>query len=186
MKPEMYFSPGANMFWRDGDSEPVLTRSFSFDPASLNEDTREIDVIASTGALVRRYDWDRRVWFDEELRMTPDAHDFTRIENGVCPALFNHDRWSGQIGIVRSGEMKGGQMRQRIQVARDVNDFIEEKWKLIQQGMLNAVSIGYRVTEYALHRAAKEGEVDRYEAVKWSTLEASLVLIPADAGAHRV
>lgn len=180
--------PGPALDCRDG-GYGILTREAEISPGSLNAETRELDVIASVGAPVRRYDWERGVYFMEELEMTPQAVDLTRVTNRVCPLVYGHN-WHGsgsqQLGLVETAEIKSGQLIERVRFGVDVNPFIEEKWKLVEQRLLNGLSVGYRVYEYKLIRAKDEYSLDRYIATKWEQIELSFLLVPADVEAVRI
>jgi hypothetical protein len=46
---------------------PAMLRAAQIEPATFNESARTVDVVFTTGAKVRRYDWLRERYYDEEL-----------------------------------------------------------------------------------------------------------------------
>ncbi len=177
-RKSIQFSQG--VVFRDGD-EPVSVRSAEIAAGGPNLETREVDLTASVGADVVRYDWERGRYFIERLRMTPDAWDLSRVEKRVCPSLHNHNRWSGQIGIVSSVNIAPGKMSARVQFAKDAGDFIENVWQLVRQKMLNGVSVGYTIQEYVFHPPETPDALPVYEAVAMTLQEISFAPVPADA-----
>lgn len=165
------------------DETHLLTRTMVISPASVNDDTREVEVVAATGAGVRRYDWERGVFFLEQLEISPEAVDMTRIQNGVCPALYNHNRYDGHLGAVTNARVEAKALIATLRLGVDVSEFIDQAWKLISQGLLRGVSVGYRVMEYRRIAAKNEQSLDIYIATKWEILEISFVTIPADSAA---
>ena len=92
---------------------PVQTRQARFLPNTYNADARTIEVVWSTGAKVRRFDWMRERQYDEELSMEPSAIDMTRLSSGAAPVLDSHDRWElkSQIGVVDRAWIADGEGR---------------------------------------------------------------------------
>lgn len=76
-------------------------RSF---PLSFNEDTNSVDVVFSTGERVYRSAF--RPYF-EELAISNDAIDFSRMKNGA-PILDSHkyDSVRDIIGVVESSQVR--------------------------------------------------------------------------------
>ena len=64
---------------------PLQTRLAVIEPATFNADTQTVDVVWTTGAAVRRYDFWSDEDYDEELEVSPSAVDMSRFETGAAP-----------------------------------------------------------------------------------------------------
>src|SRR3546814_6811671 len=100
-------------------------------PDSFNTETRTIDVIWSTGASVRRYNWWDDEYYDEQLDMRADAIDMTRLESGAAPVLDSHRSYGGvgaQIGVVERAWLKDneGHATLRLSGRADVAGIVED------------------------------------------------------------
>ncbi|RAI33988.1 peptidase, partial [Rhodoplanes roseus] len=82
----------------------LMLRAGSYDEAA-----NTIEVIWTTGATVRRYDWRRDGYIDEQLVVEPGAIRLDRL-NGGAPFLNTHDAWTldSVIGAVERGSVKIG------------------------------------------------------------------------------
>lgn len=165
----------------DTQDLPMQSRAATFVPASYNEEDRTIDVIWSTGARVRRYDfWKDRAYY-EELDMAPESVDMARLESGAAPVLDSHDSWSlrSQIGVVESAHLADGEGRATLRLSgrSDIAELVED----IKAGIIRNISVGYQVREFAV--TEREGDLPIYRAVDWEPYEISFVPIPADAAA---
>jgi len=170
---------------RDFLNLPIIGREATVMPASINAQARTIDVVWTTGAIVRRArweGWDTLVEYDEELVVTPDAVRIERL-NDSGPFLDAHSSLdaSSMIGSVEPGSVKidGGVGRATIRLtsAQDAEPVIHR----ILEGTLNKVSVGYRVHRYEIDK--RDGERELWRAVDWEPYEISAVPIPADPGA---
>lgn len=182
-------TPTAQPNTKPGSSTmPVLTRAAVLEPSTYNEADNTIDCVwTNTGALVRRYDWYRDTYFDEELVVTPDAVDMTRFEAGVVQAIDNHRIYGGIdaiVGVAIRGSILNGEGRAtlrlsgRPEMAGKVGD--------IKAGVIRAISFGYNVRKYEITPAidrADGGTVPLYRAIEWEPYEISFVTVPADAHA---
>ena len=163
---------------------PPQMRAGSISPASYNEAARTVEVTWTTGAKVRRMDrWTGQV-YDEELVVTTDAVDMSRLNSGAAPVLDTHNDRSlaSQIGVVVSARLEGNtgvatvQLSERQELAGIVRD--------IATGILRNMSVGYSVRKYEIVSAANrtDGKTDAplYRAVDWEPAELSFVPVPAD------
>ena len=78
---------------------------------SADEKARTVELVWTTGARVRRYDyWDGA--YDEELVVSEEACDLTRLNNSA-PLLDTHGRWQldDQIGVVERAWIDGAEGR---------------------------------------------------------------------------
>ena len=57
------------------------TRNLAITPASYDSSSRSVEAVLSVGAPVRRY------YFTEELEISEQAIDLSRVTAGVCPLL---------------------------------------------------------------------------------------------------
>lgn len=141
----------------------LVHRSLSLAPASLDRPNRTVLATLSTGAAVTR------AGYVERLATGPDA---VTVAARV-PLLDSHRQGSIRdiLGSVTGIRHEAGGIVATLKISSD------EALAAIERGDIGGVSIGYRVTEWD----APGGRVRT--ATKWTLAEASLVAIPADAGA---
>lgn len=159
---------------------PMLTTRAALQPQSFDDTSNTCELVWSTGAQVRRFDW-----FDgpfiEELDMSPEAIDMTRLNSGA-PLLDTHDCYELEsvIGVVERAWIDSGlghavvRFSEREKIAPIVAD--------VKAGIIRNVSVGYQVHEYEI-TAPQDGSMPTYRATKWEPYELSLVPIGADAKA---
>lgn len=151
---------------------------------TFNETERTVEVIWSTGAKVKRYDWGKDGWYMEELSMEPKAIRLERFQNGMS-LLDTHDGWSmaSRIGVVTQGSVRveGGKAFATVKFSR--NQLGEQIFQDLKDGIPVQISVGYRVHKYE-KTTGEEGAMPTYRAIDWEPMELSAVPIPADAGAH--
>lgn len=151
--------------------------------SSIDTEKRTVHVTFSTGAPVERYDWVSGRRFREVLSLDP-AH--VRLErlNAGAPVLDSHSGWSLRdvLGTVERGtaaiEKGVGVAQLRFSSRADVDPVFRD----IQDRILGAVSIGYRVYKF-VEEAGKDGAIPTRTAVDWEPFEVSMVPMPADVGA---
>lgn len=132
-----------------------------------NTDTErgEVDITISTDAPV-----DGAI-----LRHAADSVDLSRAN--PLPLLWSHDARELPIGIVRDVRVDGGRLTGR--AVFDLEDTrAAEIFGKVQRGVISGISVGADVDSSAVER----GE-DSITFKRWTPVEASLVNIPADAGA---
>ncbi len=152
------------------------TRSLSLSPDSYNAEARTVEAVLSAGTAVRRW------YFTEELEISEEAIELSRVTGGVCPLLDTHNQYQldGVIGRVLSARIENGQLIGVLQFAdTPAGRDIEAR---VASGELRAISIGYRVTRWQI-TATDENDHETWRAVAWELLEASLVPVPADPNA---
>ena len=168
---------------------PVQVRAADVVPGTFNAEDNSVDVVWTTGARVRRYDWFNDTPYEEELVVSPEAVDMSRFEAGTLQVLDGHNQYSGVraiLGIATRGwlDLDQGQglakckLSKRQELAGIVGD--------IQDGVIRAISVGYSVQRYEVIRAADRtdgGSMPLYRAVRWTPSEISFVPVPADAQA---
>lgn len=157
------------------------TRLATLQPATFNADARTVEVVWTTGARVRRYNWNSEEYYDEELLVSPEAVDMSRLSSGAAPVLDSHDRFSldRQIGVVERAWLDGpvGRAVIRLSDREEVAGIVRD----IAAGIIRNISVGYSVERYEVSR--EPGQVPVYRAVRWTPTELSFVTVPADAAA---
>lgn len=166
---------------------PPQVRAAELVPGSFSAEDNSVDVVWTTGARVRRYDWYNDTPYEEELVVEPAAVDMSRFEAGTLQVLDAHDQYGGVrsiLGIAKRGWLDQGRglanlkLSKREELAGVVGD--------IQEGVIRAISVGYSVQRYEIIRAADRtdgGNLPLYRAVRWTPSEISFVPVPADAQA---
>ncbi|MFN3078017.1 MAG: terminase, partial [Alphaproteobacteria bacterium] len=160
---------------------PIQVRTASLAPASIDGERRTVDVVWSTGAGVQRYDFTSDTEFVETLSMNPSHIRMDRLNAGA-PVLNSHrNALEGILGRVVPGSVRvqdgRGLATLQISTASDVAPV----WQRIVDGMVTAVSVGYRVHTYEVLRVP--GELPEYRAVDWEPFEISFVALGADPSA---
>ena len=163
---------------------PVLLRAAQIEPSTFDESTRTVEVVFSTGAQVRRFDWARERMFDEELVISPDAVNLARMNAGAS-VLNSHGQYDLRdvIGVVERAWLNGPEARASIRLSErpELAGIVTD----IQSGIIRHISAGYS-TE-AIEMVPPEQRTDGgkrwlYRATRWTPAEISFVPIPADAG----
>jgi phage head maturation protease len=150
-----------------------------FAPTSYDADARTVEVVWSTGARVRRRDWEGE--YTEELAMSSDAVDLSRLSSGA-PVLAAHDSFSlsAVLGVVERAWLEGNEGRALLRFSdrAEVQPILSD----IRNGILRNISVGYDVLQWedGKDKAGKRTK----RAVRWQPAEISLVPIPADASAQ--
>jgi hypothetical protein len=159
---------------------PLQTREAPL--RSFDEKARTVDVVWTTGAKVRRYDWHRERYYDEELSLAPSHVRMGRLASGRAPLLDSHSSWGvrSTLGVVASASLNGTEGVGTVKFSRRATDVMED----VRDGVTPNVSVGYRVHRYEMVPPSSSDGVWTYRAVDWEPYELSFVSIPADAGAH--
>lgn len=161
---------------------PLQCREAAVEPDSLSEEKRTADLIFSTGAGVRRYDYWSGEEYIEELSMEKGAVRLDRM-NGGAPLLNTHGRWylEDQIGVVVEGTAKVDGSLGRATVRFSKRETVEPIWGDVRDRIIRNVSVGYVVHKYEVDRS--DDKLPTYRAIDWEPMEVSLVPIGADPGA---
>lgn len=137
----------------------------------------------TTGATVRRYDYDSDQFYDEELVVVPGSVRLERLNSGNAPVLDTHSAWSIDdvkgVVVAASARLENGMGYADLKL--DTGPENEPVIRKVNAGIIRNVSIGYRVYRYEVIQ--REGNISLYRAVDWEPYEISLVPIGADAGA---
>ncbi len=168
---------------------PMQLRRAPILPATVNSETRSVDVVFTTGAAVRRRrwtGWDTSVPFDEILDVSDRAVDLTRLNAGA-PALDSHSVWSShsQVGVVERAWIEGKEGKATIRFPREgLDQAADRMFGLISDGIIRNVSVGYSIERVKVIEPAAKGEVEQRIVERWTPLEVSFVTVPADPRAQ--
>jgi phage head maturation protease len=166
---------------------PPQMRAATLVPSSFNEADNTIDVVWTTGARVRRYDWYSEIAYEEELAVTPEAVDMSRFDAGTVQVLDGHDTHSGVraiLGIAIRGSIESGEGRATLKLSTrpELAGIVAD----IRAGIIRAISFGYSISKYEITRAIDRTDgvnMPLYRAVLWQPNEISFVSVPADPDA---
>lgn len=149
--------------------------------SSVDAEARTVEVVWSTGAIVRRFDWNRWRSFDEALDMDSASIRMDRLNAGA-PVLNTHNQseLEDQIGVVERAWLENGEGRALLRISRRPD--VEPIWQDIADGIVRNISVGYIVHAYQITER-DDGAVAEYKAIDWEPTEISLVPVPADVGA---
>ncbi|MEK6747497.1 MAG: prohead protease/major capsid protein fusion protein [Pseudomonadota bacterium] len=159
---------------------PLQTRLATLEAESAE---RVFNVVFTTGAIVRRYNFFADEMYDEELVVNENSVRLGRLNGGAAPVLDTHNDFALENikGVVVGGSVRieNGLGYASLKIDGGVeNEAIIRK---LRDGIIRNVSVGYRVHRYEIIRS--DGAVPLYRAVDWEPHEISLVPIGADAGA---
>jgi phage head maturation protease len=161
---------------------PMLSTRAAVQPQTYNEDARTVELVWTTGAQVRRFDWMEGPYL-EELSLDAKAIRMDRLNSGA-PLLANHDARSldAVIGVVEKAWIDGNQGRATVRFSdrEDVAPIISD----VRAGILRNISVGYQVHEYEIEKPTERGGMPTYRATDWEPMELSIVTIPADSSAQ--
>ncbi|AXS39699.1 prohead protease/major capsid protein fusion protein [Breoghania sp. L-A4] len=154
---------------------PVTIRA-GFEPVSIDDKSRTVDLVASTGAGVERRDMDGP--FVEVLEVSEQAIDLSRLDG--MPLLDSHrqDGLENVLGAVRAVRFEAGKLIVKVQISPRHDAF----WQDIKAGIIRNVSVGYLPKDW---RDGKDAAGARIRTVTaWELREVSLVPVGADPAAR--
>ena len=154
-----------------------------FQPKSIDEENRTVEMVFTTSDPVRMYSYDLGE-FDEILEMKESSIDLTRFESGA-PLLNSHRRFDldDQIGVVESVRIENEKLVGTVRFPNDGDERIDRIWSRVKDGIYRNGSIGYRVENYR-DETQDDDKIKTLVATKWTPHEMSLVTIPADKRAQ--
>ncbi len=169
--------------------EDLQTRKMPLDiravPASFDEATRSVEIVAASETPVQVYDWRLGELVDEILLMSA----LDPVPEQV-PFLDAHSRFAVDniLGSVRGFRVEGEQLVARAHFAK--NSKAADALTLARDGHLTDVSVGYRVEAFRLVEEGETAEINGKTytgpvkvVTKWSLHEVSAVPIGADQAA---
>ncbi len=165
------------------DMPPLSIRAEIGPPASANDETREVDLVFTTGAGVERYDWMNDKRYLEVLSLEPKHVRLDRLNQGG-PLLDSHSAWSvaDMLGCVVPGSVTLTKSQGRARVRFSQREEVNGIWQDVKAGIIRSVSVGYRIYKYE-EEEPKGNKLPVRTATDWEPFEVSMVPIPADAGA---
>lgn len=163
---------------------PTQQRAATIAPSSYNAESRTVEVVWTTGARGRRFDFWSGQSYEEELVVSNEAVDLSRLNNGQAPVLNTHDAYALEniIGVVERAWIDGAEGRAVVRLSdrEDIAGLVRD----IQNGIIKNISVGYNVQRYDITQPQNRtdgGTVPLYRAVRWMPAELSFVPIPFDA-----
>ena len=142
---------------------------------------RRREVLFYSGAKVERYDW----WAGEDYDLSFDmaGANLTAL-NGGAPVLDGHSTYSTKdvLGRVESAEKRGAGYVATLKFSDA--ESVSDTWDKIEDGTLNAVSMGVKIGKLVLAEDDKKANRKHYMATDWTPFEISVVPIGADPGAR--
>jgi hypothetical protein len=148
-------------------------------PRGYDVETREIDAVLSTGARVRRQNWDGDA-FDEVLAMGSNNVRMGRLNQGAM-VLDAHDWTSGMNSVLGgivpgSARLESGSLIARIKFSRG-SPLAQRLAQDLADGLQIPLSIGYKIHRSTTDRSTSP---ETRTAVDWEPLEVSLVPVAAE------
>jgi len=163
---------------------PTQVRAAQIEPSSFNAAARTVDVVFTTGAIVRRYDWGRDRYFDEQLVVSEEAVDLSRMQAGAS-VLNTHGKYRLEdvIGVVTQASIVGeeGHATVRLSERPELAGIAAD----VEAGIIRHISAGYSIQRMEMVPPESRSDgvpVWLYRATRWTPHEISFVPVPADAG----
>ncbi len=163
---------------------PTQQRAATIAPSSFNAEARSVEVVWTTGARGRRFDFWSGQAYEEELEVSDKAVDLKRLNSKQAPVLNSHDAYdlSCVIGVVDRAWIENGEGRATVRLSdrEDIAGLVRD----IETGIVKNISVGYNVRKYEVTPAEKRtdgGTVPLYRGIDWEPAEISFVPIPFDA-----
>lgn len=137
------------------------------------------ELVFTTGAPVRRYDWQNGRYFIEQLEVSADAINMDRLERGA-PLLDSHSsyRLEDQVGVVDQPTIENGVGVCQAQLSR--RDSVRGVVQDMEDRVIRNVSVGYVRDAIEMVAPSEDTGMWVYRVTRWTPMEVSLVPIPAD------
>ena len=137
------------------------------------------ELVFTTGAPVRRYDWFRERYYMERLEVSAEAINTERLVRGA-PLLNSHMAWrlEDQIGVCDQPSISNGQGIVQSQLSRreSVAGIVQD----LEDRVIRNVSVGYVRDAIEMDPPLDPSGMWTYRVVRWTPMEVSLTPIPAD------
>ena len=131
--------------------------------------------VASSEPFFRVHEDNPDDGYYEVLVIGEENIDFSRMVDGKCPFLFEHDT-EKQLGVVEKSYISDGKLK--ILVRFSENEFPQAILKDILAGIRRNVSVGYIVMETKLQQ--NNGDFPTVYVTRWQPYECSSCTVPAD------
>jgi len=137
------------------------------------------ELVFTTGAPVRRYDWSNGRYYIEQLEVSSDAINTERLERGA-PLLNSHSAWTleDQIGVCDQPSIENGQGIVQSQLSR--RDSVRGIVQDLEDRVIRNVSVGYVRDAIEMIAPTETSGMWVYRVTRWTPMEVSLTPIPAD------
>ena len=137
------------------------------------------EIVFTTGAPVKRYDWANGRYYMEQLEVSDEAIDLSRLQRGA-PLLNSHYAWDleSQLGVCDQPEIRNGQGVCQTQLSRreSVKGVVQD----LDDNVIRNVSVGYARNAIEMVAPSEDAGMWIYRVTRWTPMEVSLVTIPAD------
>lgn len=152
-------------------------------PASLDLDTRSVEVVCATENRVRVFDWETYEAIDEILLISG----CNMPDNRQVPLLDTHSRYSTSsvVGSCRNLRAAGGELLGRAMFANDQE--VESIWGKVRDGHITDVSVGYSIDDAVWVPEGQTTAIDGRTfdgpvrlVTRWTVKELSVCPIGAD------
>jgi len=137
------------------------------------------ELVFTTGAPVRRYDWQNGRYYIEQLEVSAEAINTERLVRGA-PLLNSHSAYSleDQIGVCDQPTISNGEGVVQSQLSRreSVRGIVQD----LEDRVIRNVSVGYVRDAIEMIAPAQLTGMWTYRVTRWTPIEVSLTPIPAD------
>jgi len=137
------------------------------------------ELVFTTGAPVRRYDWANGRYYIEQLEVSAEAINTDRLERGA-PLLNSHSAWTleDQIGVCDQPSISNGEGIVQSQLSRreSVRGIVQD----LEDRVIRNVSVGYVRDAIEMVAPTEASGMWVYRVTRWTPMEVSLTPIPAD------
>jgi len=156
-----------------------FTRADPADGETSTAPAARFEIVFTTGAAVRRYDWQNGRYYMEQLEVTPEAVNLDRMQRGVS-FLNAHSAWSLEdiIGVVDQPEISNGIGTAQAQLSRreSVRGIVQD----LEDRVIRHVSVGYARDAIEMVEPSEATGMWIYRVKRWTPMEVSPVPIQAD------
>ena len=137
------------------------------------------ELVFTTGAPVRRYDYQNGRYYIEQLDVSPEAINTERLVRGA-PLLNSHMAWrlEDQIGVCDRPTIVNGEGIVQSQLSR--RDSVRGIVQDLEDRVIRNVSVGYVRDAIEMVSPAELTGMWTYRVTRWTPMEVSLTPIPAD------
>ncbi|MDZ4678404.1 MAG: Mu-like prophage major head subunit gpT family protein [Oligoflexia bacterium] len=161
---------------------PKMQLRADFQPSTIDEKNKSVEVVWSTGAPVKRCPFFSDPFF-ETLSLDPKNVRLERLNSGAAPFLAVHDQYSldSVLGVVQKAWLQNSEGRALVRFSdrEDVQSIFND----VKNGILKNISVGYAVYKYERQPQGDNESIPTYLATDWEPMEISLVPVGADSGA---
>ncbi len=150
-------------------------RALGLQASEVDTENKRVKISFASEKPVERWSWDGP--YNEVLRMTPEAVDLNRMNDGGA-VLFEHQR-DKQIGVVERAWIGEDKRAHAIVRFSQDNPLAVQEFNDIVNGVRKNISFGYQIKAFDITRGEK-GQMDTVTSTSTEVLEISTVSVPAD------